>query len=158
MQFDFKHQKNNTMGKGFYEVPIAVNEPILSYAPGTPERDRVLKTYKKMYNETVEVPLYINGKDIKTGDTATMSPPHDHKHVLGTYHKAEKRHIEEAIAGSLEARKKWSQMPWEQRAGIFLRAAELIAGPYRAKINAATMLAQSKTVHQAEIDAVSTVG
>ncbi len=141
------------MGKGFYEVPIAVNEPILSYAPGTPERDRVQKTYKKMYDETVEVPLYINGKDIKTGDTATMSPPHDHAHILGTYHKAEKSHVEDAIAGSLEARKKWSKMPWEHRAGIFLRAAELIAGPYRAKINAATMLAQSKTVHQAEIDA-----
>lgn len=141
------------MGKGFYEVPIAVNEPILGYAPGSPERDRVEKTYKEMYDDTVEVPLYINGKDVKTGDTATMSPPHDHAHILGTYHKAEKKHVTDAIAGLLEGRKKWSQMPWEHRAGIFLRAAELIAGPYRAKINAATMLAQSKTVHQAEIDA-----
>lgn len=141
------------MGKGFFEVPIAVNDPILDYAPGSQERERVLTTYNKMYDETIEVPLYINGKDIKTGNTATMAPPHDHKHILGTYHKAEKKHIEEAIAGSLEARKKWSQMPWEQRAAIFLRAAELIAGPYRAKINAATMLAQSKTMHQAEIDA-----
>jgi len=140
------------MGKGFFEVPIAVNEPIKTYAPGSPERDEVLTMYKKMYNETVEVPLYINGKEIKTKDTATMAPPHDHKHILGTYHKAKKKHIEEAIEASVEARKKWSQMPWEQRAGIFLRAAELIAGPYRAKINAATMLAQSKNIHQAEID------
>lgn len=140
------------MGKGFFKVPVAVNEPIKSYAPDSPEREEVLKTYKKMYAETIDVPLYINGKEITTKDTATMSPPHDHKHVLGTYHKAKKKHIDEAISTALEARKKWSQMPWEQRAGIFLRAAELIAGPYRAKINAATMLAQSKTIHQAEID------
>lgn len=141
------------MGKGFYKVPIAVNEPVKSYAPGSPERDEVLKTYKSMYNSTVEVPLYINGKEIRTGNTATMSPPHDHKHSLGTYHKAEKKHIEDAIATAIEARKKWSKMPWQQRAGIFLRAAELIAGPYRAKINAATMLGQSKNIYQAEIDA-----
>lgn len=141
------------MGKGFYKVPVAVNEPVKSYAPGTPEREEVLKTYQKMYKETVEVPLYINGKEIKTGNTATISPPHDHKHSLGTYHKAEKKHIQEAIDTALEARKSWSKMPWQQRAGIFLRAAELIAGPYRAKINAATMLGQSKNIYQAEIDA-----
>ncbi|MCR9183370.1 MAG: L-glutamate gamma-semialdehyde dehydrogenase [Flavobacteriaceae bacterium] len=141
------------MGKGFYKVPIAVNEPVKSYAPGSPEREEVLKTYKAMYNSSVEVPLYINGKDVRTGNTAVMSPPHDHKHSLGTYHKAEKKHIEEAISTALEARKKWAKMPWQQRAGIFLRAAELIAGPYRAKINAATMLGQSKNIYQAEIDA-----
>ncbi len=140
------------MGKGFFKVPVAVNEPIKDYAPGSPEREEVLATYKKMYDSTVDVPLYINGKEIKTGDTSTMSPPHDHKHVLGTYHKATKKHIEEAIATALEARKKWSATPWEQRAGIFLRAAELLAGPYRAKINAATMLGQSKNIYQAEID------
>ena len=140
------------MGKGFFEVPIALNEPIKGYAPGSPERAEVLDTYSKMYNSTVEVPLYINGKEIKTGDTLPMSPPHDHQHIIGHYHKAEKKHIELAIETAMEARKKWSAMPWEQRAGIFLRAAELIAGPYRAKINAATMLGQSKTIHQAEID------
>jgi 1-pyrroline-5-carboxylate dehydrogenase len=140
------------MGKGFFEVPIAVNDTIKDYAPGSSERKEVLDTYKKMYNNSVEIPLYINGEEIKTGDMVTMSPPHDHQHALGTYHKAEKKHIELAIASAMEARKKWSQTPWEQRAAIFLRAAELIAGPYRAKINAATMLAQSKTVHQAEID------
>ena len=141
------------MGKGFFNVPIAINEPVKSYAPGTPEREEVLKTYKELFNSQTEVPLYINGKDVKTGNTQIMSPPHDHQHKVGEYHLAEKKHVEEAIATALEARKQWSQMPWEQRAGIFLKAAELIAGPYRAKINAATMIAQSKTIHQAEIDA-----
>ena len=140
------------MGKGFFNVPIAINEPVKSYAPGSPERDAVLKAYKSMYNSKVDVPLYINGQYVSTANKKEMSPPHDHKHIVGTYHLAEKSHVEEAIATALEARKTWSQMPWEQRAGIFLKAAELIAGPYRAKINAATMIAQSKTIHQAEID------
>ena len=141
------------MGKGFFNVPVAVNEPVKSYAPGSPERKAVKDTYKTMFNSKVEVPLYINGEDVKTGNTRTMSPPHDHKHIVGEYHIADQKHVDAAIATALEARKSWSQMPWEQRAGIFLKAAELIAGPYRAKINAATMIAQSKTVHQAEIDA-----
>ncbi|TPV35705.1 L-glutamate gamma-semialdehyde dehydrogenase [Paucihalobacter ruber] len=141
------------MGKGFFNVPIAFNEPVKSYAPGTPERDLVLKTYQEMYNSQIEVPMYINGQHINTGKTATMSPPHNHQHVVGTYHLAEKHHIETAIKTALEARKQWANLPWEQRAAIFLKAAELVAGPYRAKINAATMIAQSKTIHQAEIDA-----
>ncbi|EDP71506.1 delta-1-pyrroline-5-carboxylate dehydrogenase [Flavobacteriales bacterium ALC-1] len=141
------------MGKGFFNVPVAVNEPVKSYAPGSPERKAVQETYKAMFNSKVEVPMYINGEDVKTGNTRTMSPPHDHQHIVGEYHLAEQKHVDTAIATALEARKSWSQMPWEQRAGIFLKAAELIAGPYRAKINAATMIAQSKTVHQAEIDA-----
>ncbi|RKE98331.1 L-glutamate gamma-semialdehyde dehydrogenase [Ichthyenterobacterium magnum] len=141
------------MGKGFFNVPIATNEPVKSYAPGSPERDAVSKAYKTMFNGMIDVPMYINGKDVTTGNTRTMSPPHDHQHVVGSYHLAEKSHVEEAISTALEARKSWSQLPWEQRAGIFLKAAELIAGPYRAKINAATMIAQSKTIHQAEIDA-----
>src|SRR5690554_4454913 len=140
------------MGNGFFKVPIAVNEPIKSYAPGSPEREEVLETYREMYKAKTEVPLFINGKEVKTKETATMSPPHDHKHVLGNYHKATKKNVEDAISAALEARKKWAVMPWEQRAGIFLRAAELIAGPYRAKLNAATMLAQSKNIYQAEID------
>ncbi|WP_298554826.1 L-glutamate gamma-semialdehyde dehydrogenase [uncultured Algibacter sp.] len=141
------------MGKGFFNVPVAVNEPVKSYAPGSPERDAVLKTYRAMFNSKTDVPLYINGEDVKTGNTRTMSPPHNHQHIVGTYHLAEQSHVEDAISTALEARKTWSQIPWEQRAGIFLKAAELIAGPYRAKINAATMIAQSKTIHQAEIDA-----
>ena len=141
------------MGKGFFEVPIAINEPIKGYTPGSSERTEVLKTYKEMYGNNIDVAMYINGENIKTGDISTMSPPHDHQHIVGTFHKAEKKHIETAINGALKAREKWANTPWEQRAAIFLRAAELIAGPYRAKINAATMIAQSKTIHQAEIDA-----
>lgn len=140
------------MAKGFFEVPLAVNEPVKSYAPNSPEREEVLQAYDELYNSTVNVPLYINGKDIKTGNTRTMSPPHEHAHALGEYHLAEKKHIEKSISTALEARKAWAKMPWEQRAAIFLKAAELIQGPYRAKINAATMLAQSKNIYQAEID------
>ena len=141
------------MGKGFFTVPEPINEPIKSYAPGSPERAAVSAAYETMYHSNLEVPLYINGKEIRTDQTATMAPPHDHKHLLGHYHLAQKSHVTLAIETALEARKAWSTTPWEQRAAIFLKAAELIAGPYRAKINAATMLAQSKTIHQAEIDA-----
>ncbi|MCZ8198244.1 MAG: L-glutamate gamma-semialdehyde dehydrogenase [Flavobacterium sp.] len=141
------------MPKGFFNVPKAVNEPVKSYAPNSPEKAGVLAAYKKMWNETIDVPMYIGSEQIKTGNTRTMSAPHDHKHIVGTYHLAEKSHVEKAIASALEARKKWANMPWEHRAAIFLKAAELIAGPYRARINAATMIAQSKTIFQAEIDA-----
>ncbi|GIJ95769.1 1-pyrroline-5-carboxylate dehydrogenase [Capnocytophaga stomatis] len=140
------------MGKGFFKVPKAVNEPVKSYAKGTPEREAVLKAYKELWNSTVDVPLYIGADEIRTGKTKNMTVPHNHKHVVGTYHLAEKQHVEKAIATALEARKKWAALPWQERASIFLKAAELIAGPYRAKINAATMIAQSKTIHQAEID------
>ena len=141
------------MGKGFYKVPIAINEPVKSYKKGSTERNEVLSAYNKMLQQTIDVPMYINGENIRTGNTQTMHPPHNHKHLLGSYHVANKEHIKTAISTALEARKSWSKLPWEQRAGIFLRAAELIAGPYRAKINASTMIAQSKTVFQAEIDA-----
>lgn len=141
------------MSKGFFNVPKAINDPVKSYAKGTPEREAVLKAYKEMWNSQVDVPLYIGGKEIRTDNTKNLSAPHDHKHIVGKYHLAEKQHIEEAISTALIAREKWSQTSWEHRASVFLKAAELIAGPYRAKINAATMIAQSKTVHQAEIDA-----
>lgn len=140
------------MGKGVFQVPQAVNEPVKSYAPGTPEREAVLKAYKELYNSKVEVPLYIGSEEIKTGDTAPMNPPHDHQHHLGDYHKASKEHVEKAIESALEAREKWANLEWEQRAAVFLKAAELIAGPYRYKINAATMIGQSKNIFQAEID------
>ena len=141
------------MGKGFFQVPTAFNEPIKSYAPGTPERESVLKQYKQYFNGETDIPMYIDGEEIRTGNTKSITPPHDHKHVVGQYHLAEKKHIDQAISTALEARNQWANLTWEQRAAIFLKAAELIAGPYRAKINAATMIAQSKTVHQAEIDA-----
>ena len=141
------------MGKGFFQVPAAINEPVKSYAPGSKERKEIAKQYAAYYNGSLDVPMYIGNEEIRTGNTKNMTPPHDHQHIVGQYHVANKSHVEKAIHEALESRKLWSQMPWEQRAAIFLRAAELVAGPYRAKINAATMIAQSKTVHQAEIDA-----
>lgn len=141
------------MLKGFFHVPKAVNEPVKSYAPNSPEKKAVLEAYKTMWNETIDVPNYIGSEEIRTGNTRNMSAPHDHKHVVGTYHLAEKKHVEQAIACALEAKDAWANLAWEQRAAIFLKAAELIAGPYRARINAATMIAQSKTIYQAEIDA-----
>ena len=141
------------MANSVFQVPYPVNEPILSYAPGSPEKEEVLAMYESLYKSKIEVPMRIGNRNVKTGDTATMHPPHDHQHLLGSYHRATKDNIKDAIETALEARKSWSQMPWESRAAIFLKAAELVAGPYRAKINAATMLAQSKTIFQAEIDA-----
>ena len=140
------------MGKGFFQVPTAINDPIKTYAPGSPEREEVLLTYKEMYNEKMDVPLYIGSEEIRTGNTMSMHPPHDHKHDLGKFHLAEKKHVEQAIASCLEARTAWAELPWEQRAAVFLKAAALIAGPYRARINAATMIGQSKNIFQAEID------
>ncbi|MDN3596755.1 L-glutamate gamma-semialdehyde dehydrogenase [Zunongwangia endophytica] len=145
------------MGKGFFHVPKAENEPVKSYAPGTPEREEVLLTYKELYNTKVDVPLYIGSEEIRTGKTLNINPPHDHQHDCGVYHLAEKKHIEQAIDSALEARKKWAKLEWEQRAAVFLKAADLISGPYRQKMNAATMIGQSKTVYQAEIDAAAEI-
>ena len=141
------------MSKGFFNVPVAINEPVKTYAPGTPEREEVLKAFKELYHSPVDIPLYIGKEEIRTGNIKNLFPPFDHQHHLGVYHTADEALVKKAVASALEARKKWSQMAWEHRASIFLKAAELIAGPYRAKINAATMIAQGKTVHQAEIDA-----
>lgn len=141
------------MLKGFFKVPKAINEPVKNYAPNSPEKEAVLAAYKKMWNAKIDVPLYIGKEEIRTGNTKNITPPHDHKHIVGSYHLAEKNHIEAAIANALESRTAWVNMAWEQRAAIFLKAAELIAGPYRARINAATMIGQSKNIHQAEIDA-----
>lgn len=141
------------MPKGFFNVPKAVNEPVKTYAPNSPEKAAVLAAYKEMWNQKIDVPMYIGKDEIRTGKTLTMSAPHDHQHIVGTYHLAEKTHVSQAINAALAARTSWANLPWEHRAAIFLKAAELIAGPYRARINAATMIAQSKTIHQAEIDA-----
>jgi 1-pyrroline-5-carboxylate dehydrogenase len=141
------------MSYSISKVPHPLNEPVLSYAPESLEKEEVLKMYNSLYNKIIDIPMRIGNKLVKTGDLGKMSPPHDHKHLLGTYHKASKKNIEDAINTALKARNDWSKMPWQSRAAIFLKAADLIAGPYRAKINAATMLAQSKTIFQAEIDA-----
>lgn len=140
------------MASGFYNVPIAKNEPVKAYAPGSPERESLLKTYKAMYDQELDIPFHIGGKDYKTGKTVAVNPPHDHKHCVGHYHTADKEHIELAVEEAAKARKKWAATSWEHRAAIFLKAAELLAGPFRDRMNAATMIAQSKNVFQAEID------
>lgn len=141
------------MSKGVFNVPVATNEPVKSYEPGSAEREELLSTYQAMYNSTIDVPLYIGGETIHTSEKINMVPPHDHQRVLGQYSMATAEHVNMAIDAALEAREEWAAMPWHQRVAIFLKAADLLAGPFRAKINAATMLAQSKNVFQAEIDA-----
>ncbi|QMU65699.1 MAG: L-glutamate gamma-semialdehyde dehydrogenase [Flavobacteriaceae bacterium] len=141
------------MGKGFFQVPTANNEPVKSYAPGSTERAAVSAQYTTYFNGFADIPMYIGNEEIRTGNTKNIAPPHDHRHIVGQYHVGNKDHIQRAITTALEARKNWSQIPWTERAAIFLKAASLIAGPHRAKLNAATMIAQSKTIHQAEIDA-----
>ena len=140
------------MSTGFFKVPKAKNEVVKSYIPGSKERDEIQKTYKEMINSFTEVPMYINGKDVKSANKKQISPPHDHQNIVGEYYIAEPKHIDDAIESALAAKENWENMSWENRSAIFLKAAELIAGPYRSKINAATMIGQSKTVHQAEID------
>ncbi len=141
------------MATGFYKVPEPINEPVKAYAPDSKERKELLDTYHKMYQQEIDIPFYIGDQEIRTGNTASIHPPHDINHTVGKYHKADKKYIELAINKALEAREKWAKMPWQSRAAIFLKAADLLAGPYRAKVNAATMIAQSKNVMQAEIDA-----
>ena len=140
------------MSTGFFKVPKAKNEIVKSYRPGSSERKNVIKTYHEMINSYVEVPMYINGKDVKSKNKKTISPPHDHQKIVGEYYIAGPEHIDQAIDSALAAKENWANMSWESRSAIFLKAAELIAGPYRSKINAATMIGQSKTIHQAEID------
>ncbi len=137
------------MNNSVVNVPIPVNEPIKDYKPNSPEKDSVLATYKNLKDSTTDVKMWIGGKFIESSETSNMSPPHDHKHILGKYYLAEKKHVEMAIKSALDAKEKWAEMRWEERAAIFLKAAELVAGPYRDRINAATMLAQSKTIFQA---------
>ncbi|QBO57915.1 L-glutamate gamma-semialdehyde dehydrogenase [Chryseobacterium salivictor] len=141
------------MSKAISQVPFAVNEPVRTYEPGSEEVKSLIATYKKMWKEKVEIPMVINGKEIKTADKVVMNSPQDHQHNLGFYHKGDMSHVDDAINSALAAREKWNNLGWEHRAAIFLKAADLIAGPYRDRLNAATMIAQSKNVHQAEIDA-----
>ena len=135
------------------QVPPAWNEPILSYAPGSPERQELKKALDRVASEVVDIPLIIGGKEVRTRSKATQSMPHDHGHVLARYHLAGRNQVQAAIESSLEAWEDWSRWPWEERAQVFLRAADLLAGPWRARMNAVTMLGQSKTAFQSEIDA-----
>lgn len=141
------------MVKGFFDVPVAVNEPVLSYAPGSPERAELQAMILEMRGKEIDLPMTIDGKEIRSGKLERMFPPHDINHTLGFYHQGDATHVQMAIEAALKARKKWADLSWEHRASIFLKAADLLAGPYRAKLNAATMLGQSKNAYQAEIDA-----
>ena len=141
------------MSKAISQVPFAINEPVRTYEPGSEEVKSLIATYKKMWKEKVEIPMVINGKEIKTSEKVVINSPQDHQHDLGFYYKGDMSHVDDAINSALAAREKWNNLGWEHRAAIFLKAADLIAGPYRDRLNAATMIAQSKNVHQAEIDA-----
>ena len=140
------------MSIGIFNVPALKNEPVKGYAPGTPERAELKNALAAARSKTIEIPQYIGREEIYSGNKQKVSPPHDHQHVLGYFHEGTRDDVARAIDAALEARKSWATLTWEQRAAIFLRAAELIAGPYRAEMNAATMLGQSKNAYQAEID------
>jgi 1-pyrroline-5-carboxylate dehydrogenase len=142
----------HNMSKGFFKVPYPVNEPIKSYAPGTAERQLLQQALRDARAKQVDIPMYIGGEEVRTQRTAQLKPPHDHQHILGVYHQGDKSHVEAAINAALAAKADWEALTWEHRAAIFLKAADLIAGPYRYKLNAATMLGQSKNAFQAEID------
>lgn len=140
------------MSNAIFKVPFPKNEPVLSYAPGSRERQLLKQALKEGRSTELDIPMYIGSEEVRTGKKSRLSPPHDHQHTLGYYHQGDKTHVEQAINAALAAKEKWSNLSWEYRASIFLKAAELLAGPYRYKINAATMLGQSKSVYQAEID------
>lgn len=140
------------MSTGFFTVPHPKNEPVLSYAPGSKERAALKKALEEARSKTLDIPMYIGAEEVRSGNKKTLSPPHDHKHILGHYHEGDKSHVEQAINAALAAKELWASLSWENRASIFLKAADLLAGPYRYKMNAATMLGQSKNAFQAEID------
>jgi 1-pyrroline-5-carboxylate dehydrogenase len=142
------------MSNAIFTVPVAKNEPVKAYAPGSQERESLIDKYKELYNqEPIDIPMYIGGKEIRTNNKKTISPPHDKNKTIGFFNYGESLHVEQAIEAALNAKEAWAALPWEQRAAIFLKAADLLAGPFRDKMNAATMLAQSKNVYQTEIDA-----
>lgn len=140
------------MPKGSFSVPVPGNEPVLSYAPGTPERENLQQALREARSRITEVPMYIGGKEVKVGNKIAIRPPHDHQHTLGYFYEGDVKHVMQAIEAASRAKPGWTAMSWEHRASIFLKAADLLAGPWRHKINAATMLGQSKNVYQAEID------
>ena len=143
------------MSNAYFKVPQPINEPVKPYKPGSPEREELKKKLSELKSKQIEVPLIIGGEEVRTGNTEVMRIPHNHSHVLGVYHKAGKKEVDMAVEAALEARKEWAEMPWEHRVSVFLKIADLLAGPWRSTINAATMLGQSKTVYQAEIDSAA---
>ena len=140
------------MTKGFFNVPVPKNEPVLEYLPGSKEKAELKEMLGQLRSQVWDIPMYIGGEEVRTEDKRPISPPHDHQHVIAHYHHGDEGHVDLAINAALNAKEEWEKLSWEHRASIFLKAADLIAGPYRAKLNAATMLGQSKNVFQAEID------
>lgn len=140
------------MSTGFFHLPIPKNEPVLSYAPGSRERSALKKAIEEARQTKADIPMYIGGEEVRSGKKKAITPPHDHQHVLGHFHEGDKSHVEQAIQAAMNAKELWANLSWENRASIFLKAADLLAGPYRYKMNAATMLGQSKNAFQAEID------
>jgi 1-pyrroline-5-carboxylate dehydrogenase len=141
------------MSNAIFNIPNPVNEPVKNYAPKSMEREELKKMLKTLKSSTVDIPMHIGGKEVRTKTLKEIRPPHETKHLLGVFHYGTKQHVLDAIKAALKAKKDWENLPWESRASIFLKAAELISTTHRAKINAATMLGQSKNVYQAEIDA-----
>jgi 1-pyrroline-5-carboxylate dehydrogenase len=142
------------MTDAIFTVPHPVNEPVLQYAPGSPEKAALKKALAAAKAATADIPMYIGGQHVRTDKKVAMHPPHERKHLLGHYSKGNASHVKEAIQAALQAKPAWEAMPWQERAAIFLRAADLLTGPYRAKMMAATMLCQSKTAYQGEIDCI----
>jgi len=142
------------MGSAIFEVPIPINEPVLTYAPGTPERRAVKEELERQASKVAKIPLVIGGQEIDTAEKGMLVMPHDHGHVLAEYSMAGEEELKAAVNAALDVRAQWYSMPWEHRASIFLKAADIITGPWRQRLNAATMLGQSKTIYQAEIDVV----
>src|SRR5690606_29295904 len=140
------------MSLGYFDYPLPANEPVLNYAPGSAERKALKAALAELKQKEEDVPMYIGGEEVRTGKKKSMHPPHEINHTLGYYHSGDKSHAEKAIQAALQAKPAWESLSWESRAAIFLKAADLLATKYRAYINAATMLAQSKTAYQAEID------
>ena len=142
------------MSLGYFSYPMPGNEPVLSYAPGSPERKRLKEVLAELKKEKIDVPMYIGSKEVRTNKKGTLHPPHEISHTLGTYSEGDERHVKQAIDAALAAKKSWANLDWETRANIFLKAADLMATKYRPYMNGTTMLGQSKNVFQAEIDAV----
>lgn len=140
------------MSTGFFHIPVPKNEPVLSYAPGSKEREALKKALAQARATVLDIPMYIGAEEVRSDKKKALTPPHDHQHVLGYFHEGDKSHVEQAINAAMAAKELWAGLSWENRASIFLKAADLLAGPYRYKINAATMLGQSKNAFQAEID------
>src|SRR5688572_10265404 len=143
------------MSNARFTLPAIINEPVLSYVKGSPERHNLMVEIKRMKGEEVDIPMYIGGERVTSKDKVEVRPPHDRSHLLGRYNKGNTSHVKQAIQAALKAKPAWENMPWQDRAAIFLKAADLLSGPYRARMNAATMLGQSKNIYQAEIDAVA---